>query len=351
VTSDAGHRSGPALPDGWTAARPGEADVAELTGLLRRHETHGRGWAGASEDDLLVEVSERGSLTRDNVVLRDPDGAVRGWAGAHDRAAGRMLLVVVVDPGLPDEEADRAADALFDWAERAARRVGAERGLDVQQIDSGAFAGDARQHRWLRRAGYEHVRTWWQMSRGVGTDDGDADVEVREGVRIRPVARQGSGMPDEDDLRTVHDILESAFEDHFNAHAETFDEFVSRLREDPGHRWDHWWIAELVDGDVPEPAGALVGAVIEGPEGAADGSYVEYIGVLASARGRGVAKSLLSTVVADAAARGRDRVGLEVDADSPTGADRLYTSLGWQTSYVTQSWHRDVPVPPSEEPS
>ena len=47
-----------------------------------------------------------------------------------------------------------------------------------------------------------------------------------------------------------------------------------------------------------------------------------------AARGRGVAKGLLRTVIADAAARGRDRVGLEVDADSPTGADRLYRGDG-----------------------
>jgi ribosomal protein S18 acetylase RimI-like enzyme len=61
-------------------------------------------------------------------------------------------------------------------------------------------------------------------------------------------------------------------------------------------------------------------------------------------RGRGVAKGLLRTVIADAAARGRDNVGLEVDADSPTGADRLYRGMGWETSYVTESWHRDVTV-------
>ena len=60
-------------------------------------------------------------------------------------------------------------------------------------------------------------------------------------------------MPSEDDLRIVHDVLESAFADHFNSHEETFDEFVFRLREDPGHRWDHWWIAELVDDGEPEP--------------------------------------------------------------------------------------------------
>ena len=71
---------------------------------------------------------------------------------------------------------------------------------------------------------------------------------------------------------------------------------------------------------------------------------MSYLGVLASARGRGVAKGLLNTIIADAAARGRDHVGLEVDADSPTGADGLYTSMGGTTKYVTESWHRDVPV-------
>ncbi len=60
------------------------------------------------------------------------------------------------------------------------------------------------------------------------------------------------------------------------------------------------------------------------------------------ARGRGVAKSLLHTVIADAAERGRDRVGLEVDASSPTGADGLYRSMGWETDYVTESWFKDV---------
>ena len=47
-------------------------------------------------------------------------------------------------------------------------------------------------------------------------------------------------------------------------------------------------------------------------------------------------------VIADTARRGRNRVSLEVDADSPTGADGLYESMGWVTRYRTESWHRDV---------
>ena len=162
---------------------------------------------------------------------------------------------------------------------------------------------------------------------------------TRDGVTFRLVSQDPAGLPDEADLRAVHDVLEGAFADHFNSREETFDDFVHRLRLDPGHRWDHWWLAEL----GPVPVGALAGSQLETPNGS-DGSYVDYVGVLEAARGRGVAKGLLNTIITDAALRGRDRVGLEVDADSPTGAEGLYAAMGWRTTYVTESWHRDIEI-------
>ena len=343
----------PGLPPGWEIGTPDPADrfdVARLTQLLRGHEREGRGWAASGVDDVMVEVSEHGLRMRENVVVRDADGDIRAWGSVHDRAEGRMLFVHIVQRGLPDQIADTCSDVLVEWAVGQARSVGANRGLEVQQIDTGAFQDDERQHRWLEGSGFERVRTWWQMSRPVTADEasltGSPDHWEADGVRFRLVRRTGAGMPDEDDLREVHEVLEGAFVDHFNHYQETFEEFLHRLREDPGHRWDHWWLAELVDGDAVQPVGTLIGSVSESASGP-DGSYVEYLGVLEAARGRGVAKGLLRTIIADAAARGRDRVGLEVDADSPTGASGLYTSMGWKTKYVTESWHRDVPVDPA----
>jgi ribosomal protein S18 acetylase RimI-like enzyme len=334
----------PGLPRGWevgTVDGDDPAQVERLTELLRAHERAGRGWATGSEDDVLVEV--HGLEMRENVVVRDDAGVIRAWGSVHDRAVGRMLYVHIVDRTLDDQVGQECSDVLFEWASAQARQVGAERGLEVQQIDTGAFRDDDRQHKWLADAGFTKVRTWWQMSRSVIADEvelvPDPDGWSRDGVEFRLVRREAGGMPDEADLRAVHDVLEGAFTDHFNSAEETFDEFIHRLREDPGHRWDHWWLAE-VDG---EAAGALVGTVSEATKGP-DGSYVSYLGVLETARGRGVAKGLLHTIIADAAARGRDRVGLEVDADSPTGADGLYVAMGWGTKYVTESWHKDVPV-------
>ncbi|WP_307816503.1 GNAT family N-acetyltransferase [Nocardioides limicola] len=389
----------PPLPPGWEIGGVDatvEADVEQLTTLLQRHEEGARGWASSGRDDVLVEIE--GTRMRENVVVRDPGGVIRAWGSVHDRAAGRMLFVHIVARDLPEPVADKCSTVLFEWAEAQAREVGAARGLATQQIDTGAFAADERQHKWLEGGGFARVRTWWQMTRPVTLDESDLvpdpDFWEADGVTVRLVRREGSGMPDRGDLEEVHQVIEGSFTDHFNHREETFAEFVHRLREDPGHRWDHWWLAEidraaeaapsliepaesapssvehaesgssLVEpvetpprdeaesgGRVPprdeavyrDPVGALVATASESPEGP-DGSYVAYIGVLGTARGRGVATKLLQTVVADAAARGRNRVTLEVDADSPTGAQSLYTGMGWATSYVTESWHRDVPV-------
>ena len=347
IRSELGGDTG--LPAGWEVEAPDPSDrfvVARLTHLLRAHERNGRGWAGSGVDDVLVEVSEHGLRMRENIVVRDDTGEIRAWGSVHDRSVGRMLFVHIVERGLPEGIEKRCSDLLVEWAVAQARAVGAARGLETQQIDTGAFADDERQHAWLAEAGFERVRTWWQMTRPVTPDEvtlvESPDHWEQEDVVFRLVRRAGGGMPEESDLREVHEVLEGAFVDHFNSSEETFEEFLYRLREDPGHRWDHWWLAELTEGESPQPVGALVGTVSES-SGGPDGSYVSYLGVLEAARGRGVAKGLLRTIIADAAARGRDRVGLEVDADSPTGAAGLYTSMGWQTRYVTESWHRDVP--------
>jgi GNAT superfamily N-acetyltransferase len=174
---------------------------------------------------------------------------------------------------------------------------------------------------------------------------------LRDGVTVRRVAKHENGVPVASDLQIVHLMLEESFQDHFNSYRESFPEFVQRLREDPGHRWDHWWLAFVstplaadvsTEGGDQVPAGAIVCSVLAADATGAEGSYVDYIGVNRAARGRGVAKGLLNTVLADAAERGRNRVALEVDDDSPTDADGIYVSMGWSTDYVTESWFRDV---------
>ena len=330
------------LADGWTTRFP---DLTDLSRLLELRGADKRPWTGSDrvdEESVVAELAGQKSWTRRQLVAVDPDDEVRAWATVHDRAAGRTMVHLYVDRSVP-ERADVAA-GLYAWLEEQGREIAVLRGLTGTQLDASPFADDTEQREWLTAAGYRNMRTWLQMTRPVTPDEATPGVlpQPRPGVTIRRVATHDNDMPVAADLQTVHQMLEESFEDHFNSYRESFPEFVQRLREDPGHRWDHWWLAYVdIDGQQ-EPAGALVSSVLQAGPSGREGSYVDYIGVHRRARGRGVAKALLFTVIRDAAERGRDRVGLEVDADSPTGADGLYTSLGWVTDYATESWHKDI---------
>ncbi len=330
------------LPEGWTSRPAISSDVMSMTTLRRKYEQQTRGWASASEAQIAVAVDDSGRVRREHLVIFDTDGQLRGWCEAHDRAPGRVAVLVVVDPDLTAEVAEVVGDVLLQFARGMAAAMATDNDVAKTQLDVDVYSADKRQIRWLTLAGLRCMRTWWHMSRPVRPDEATSARAPRDGVRIRAVDRGMDGMPDVGDLHSIHQVLEEAFSDHFNSHEETFEAFVSRLREDPNHHWDHWWIAEITDGDSPKPAGALVGSLIPASDPAQDtppvGTYVEYIGVLRSARGHGVATSLMDTVITDAAQRDRREVALEVDADSPTGAQGLYEALGFVTKYTTESW-------------
>jgi mycothiol synthase len=334
----------PDVPPGWTARTPTLEDIGPLSDLVAAHQESVKGSSSVDPEAVASAATGTASWTRRQVLVEDASGTLVAWASVHDRAAGRSVVEVTVAPAA--DEAGRLARALFAWAEATALDVARLRDLHGTQLDASAYAADERQRAWLTEAGYRHARTWLQMSRPVPPEEAEPGAlpAPREGVTVRRVAKHDDGLPVAQDLQTVHQMLEESFADHFNSYRESFPEFVQRLREDPGHRWDHWWIAEIdVDGEQV-PGGALVSSVLRPDSGGVEGSYIDYIGVHRRARGRGVAKALLHTVIADTARRGRNRLGLEVDADSPTGADGLYRSMGWETSYETESWHRDVTV-------
>ena len=332
------------LPPGLSARRPSAADTPDVAALLAAHQSAAKGSAGVDPDAVLGQLAGTGSWTRRQVLVHEPGGRLVAWLSVHDRASGRTLVEVTVTPDLAGPDAGELAAALFAAGERHAVDIAGVRRVRTSLLDSGAYADDARQQRWLAAAGYEQTRTWLQMTRPVTADEAWSLPALRPGVTVRPVERHDDGLPVAQDLQDVHRVLEESFQDHFSSYRESFPEFVMRLREDPGHRWDHWWLATVETDEGVLPAGALVSTVLREDAAGFEGSYVDYIGVHRRARGRGVAKALLHTVIAEAARRGRNRVGLEVDDDSPTGADGLYTSMGWVTDYRTQSWHRELDV-------
>lgn len=337
----------PQLPADYHVRPVGPEDLDELEQLVRNVHEVTRGRPTADVEAIRAIAVGIGSWTRRQRIVTDDGGRVVAWAGAHDRAAGRTDLTLIVDRRT--RQADVLAARLLDWLDRASTSIASGRDENSTRLELSVDADDSVKQSWAGAHGMACARTWLQMQRPVAAGE---PLAIRDGVTVRRVRTHdlgdGTTMPVAEDLQAVHRVLEHSFADHFNSYRESFGEFVQRLREDPGHRWDHWWLADVNLSGAPLVAGALVSTVLaEDPDGF-EGSYIDYIGVDQQARGRGVAKALLATVINDAARRGRNRVGLEVDADSPTGANGLYESMGWRTAYVTQSWTRDLAVATKE---
>jgi mycothiol synthase len=167
----------------------------------------------------------------------------------------------------------------------------------------------------IEAAGGVIVRHFWRMQATV--TDGIPAVELPAGAQIRLV-REG----DDADLRAMYDVLETAFAEHFGAAPATYDEWIGFRSSAALSDRSLWWLA-TVDG---EPAAALIGRRM------GDLGWIEEVGTLPAYRGRGLARALLLVAFEEFRRLGFAEVGLGVDATNPTGAVRLYSSIGMRQS-------------------
>jgi len=88
-------------------------------------------------------------------------------------------------------------------------------------------------------------------------------------------------------------------------------------------------IARMLVEEGTETAGFAICKVHPGD---AELGWIQILGVRPRWRGRGVGRALLLTAFGAFRTRGLTRAGLGVDAENPTGATRLYESVGMRAS-------------------
>jgi mycothiol synthase len=160
------------------------------------------------------------------------------------------------------------------------------------------------------------VRHFWQCG----------STWPRGSTRARPRRASGSaGSTPSVDLPAVHEVVEAAFADHWGHHPEPFERWARERTGSPSYDPTLWLLAA----EAGRPVGALTASVSGGR------GWVDQLGVLATARGRGIAAALLRRSFATFAGRGLRQVLLNVDAENPTGATRLYERVGMR---VVNRW-------------
>jgi mycothiol synthase len=282
---------------------PAEADFDAVLALMRAADeavVPESDWTAAT----LREYWDDMDLERDAWIV-ELDGRIAGYADFEARADGRLLGDGYVHPELSNRGV--GTELLRLTEERAAEELQRIEGPVVLQ--NAALLGDDCTPSLYDRNGYEPVRHFWRM---VVDLEAPPEPRIPEGVEIRPY------RPEE--ARAVHAALEEAFAGHWQHMERTFEEYAKRTFHRAGHDPGLYWVA--LEG------GKVAGAALCDWKREGDWGWVGVIGVRPAWRRRGIAEALLHTAFAEFFRRGERRVGLGVDAESPTGATRLYERVG-----------------------
>ena len=207
---------------------------------------------------------------------------------------------------------------LLAWAEARAREKGLVRAL------GGGWSGHRAVHELLEGAGYAVVRHHYRMRVSLG--EAGEEPSWPEGVTVRPF-RPG-------DERVFYDVHQETFEDHWeHDEPDPYDEWAHWMLQPPIFEPELWFVAE--EGD--EPAGIAI--CHRRPEQPGVG-WVGILGVRRAWRRRGLGQALLMLAFKEFRRRGFPEAGLGVDAESITGATRLYERSGMHVSARSDTYEK-----------
>ncbi|HEU0131137.1 MAG TPA: GNAT family N-acetyltransferase [Mycobacteriales bacterium] len=291
------------LPDGYTARPAAPDDVAACCALVIAVDVEEYGEPDYEEADVRDDWDRRGfDLARDTWLLDGPDGRLVGYATAWDKRPHELVIgEAAVHPDAPD---------LYPWLVGAISRRTEEHATESGRAVAHVYCSEPNRRRAdaLTAAGYEVVRVFRRMVADLS--EPLPAPEPGPGVTIRPATP--------DDHPTIWNVQREAFAQHFDYVEEAYEQWHRRFVASETHRPEYWWVAEA--------DGALVGVLIG--QRHEENGWVKTLGVLPSARGRGVGTALLLTAFAAFRADGAPQVGLGVDSDNVTGAVGLYERIG-----------------------
>lgn len=288
----------PALEEAPAIAELANRVTDELFGEREETEATVRLWLTAPEldprEDIRIAVAGDGSLLGYVDVAAHP--APKYW----------------IDVRVPTSVGTEVREELVRWAEARARE---RRGALVRAFtsDQDMPAKDV-----LERQGYELIRHSYRMR--IDFDRELAKPEWPEGVTVRPLT--------EVDLQTAYDTYSETFRDTWEFGNDPFDEWKHWMVEEDTDL-SLWFLAEADDAS----AGVALCKSFEGEEGL---GWVRVLGVRRPWRRKGLGRALLLHVFNEFNRRGYHGVGLGVDAESLTGAHRLYENAGMR---VYRRWH------------
>ena len=180
-------------------------------------------------------------------------------------------------------------------------------------IRNGLKASDTRARQMHENEGYAPIRFSWRME--IKLDAPPAVLSLPDGLEYRPFVADEHARP-------VFEAVDEAFRDHWGHTPMQYEKWLSHTLQREDFDPSLWFVAW--DGD--QIAGMSLCRTRPGM------GWVGSLGVRRPWRKRGLGLSLLTHSFGEFFRRGEQTIGLGVDAESQTGATRLYQRAGMQVA-------------------
>jgi mycothiol synthase len=313
------------LPDAYVVRPPEPSDAEAIFSLIAAYNTAVVGFADCTLDDVVDDLTEPGfNRQADAWLVTTADGRAAGYGTAFGKGDRRLVEIDVIgrDPAV--------AGWLFERTLLRALELGRESGHARISVDTNLYRED-------------------DLLRGLVADRGFAARTTYHRMRIdhtgpvgRPRPPAGTlvrrGASDDATRRVAHAVLEESFRGQFGFVTRPYDEWHEARETRSTFDWSQLTLLEV---------GGRAVAVRECSDDFVEDEncgYIGRLGVVETARGRGLARFLLRDAFALDAAAGRAGTILHVDTGNPTPALGLYLSVGMRATLVIDAWRQVLPT-------
>lgn len=308
----------------------GPADYAGLAAAGNAsREADGNDWvAGAEDVAVQYEHLENCDLAND-IVIAEGDGEIVGYVrGEWLREATGLYSYGIALGLIPAWRGYGVRRAMLRWVETRLRQVAAGHPAEAPKVyTTGAFHKAADLVALLESEGYRPDRHFYKMVRSLA--EPIPDFPLPSGLELRPVRPE--------DYRPMWDAAHEAYRDHWGYSPWPEEEYERWLKEPAQFMPELWQLAWDVEKD--EIAGQIQ-TYIDARENEKFNrrrGYTQGISVRRPYRRRGLARAMIAASLRALKAQGMTESALYVDAESLTGATRLYEACGFvvESTYAT----------------
>jgi GNAT superfamily N-acetyltransferase len=298
------------------------ADAPKVINLFNAYSQDLFGTNDSDLDDLMNDWTSPGINVEEVIrVVENENREIIGYIDVWDASEPHVIKYVwgILHPEHWDEELFKD---MLAWAENCARnRINLAPHDARVAINHGTPSKDTQRNKALLDYGYQLIRHFYRMQ--IELTSFPMEPTLPQGLRIETIDM-------ETELKKAIIAMEDGFSDHWGFVPREIDDlmehWVHYIENDKDFEPDLWYLAK--DGDEIAGICRCSDKITEDP----DMSWVAQLCVRKPWRRQGLGLAMLLTAFQEFYSRGKQRVGLGVDASSLTNATRLYEKAGMHVS-------------------